>query len=83
MGADPEVIRQACTITMLKCAATSESPPALPVIMGDEATDLTLAIYTPHSPCLTITVKYSNDRLAELGKQVFAVFDNSHGSHSS
>ncbi|KAJ3926768.1 MAG: hypothetical protein NXY57DRAFT_689451 [Lentinula lateritia] len=73
MGADPEVIRQACTITMLKCAATSESPPALPVIMGDEATDLTLAIYTPHSPCLTITVKYSNDRLAELGKQVLTL----------
>ncbi|KAJ3813213.1 hypothetical protein F5876DRAFT_74075 [Lentinula aff. lateritia] len=58
---------------MLKAVATSESPPALPVIMGDEATDLTLAIYTPHTPCLTITVQYSYDRLAELGKQVLTL----------
>ncbi|KAF8830934.1 hypothetical protein HHX47_DHR1000168 [Lentinula edodes] len=57
---------------MLKNAATTDSPPALPVIVGDEATDLTLAIYTPRSPCSTITAQYSNDRLAELGKQVFA-----------
>ncbi|KAJ3885896.1 hypothetical protein GG344DRAFT_82237 [Lentinula edodes] len=55
---------------MLKNAATTDSPPALPVIVGDEATDLTLAIYTPSSPYSTITVRYSNDRLAELGKQV-------------
>ncbi|KAJ3877243.1 hypothetical protein F5051DRAFT_409056 [Lentinula edodes] len=58
---------------MLKNAATSDSPPALPVIVGDEATDLTLAIYTPRSPCSTITVQYTNDRLAELGKQVLTL----------
>ncbi|KAJ3993202.1 hypothetical protein F5050DRAFT_762057 [Lentinula boryana] len=50
--------------------AMNDTPlPAFPAIGGDEATDLTLAIYAPRSSGADLPGRYSSDRFAELGNQ--------------
>ncbi|KAJ3781380.1 hypothetical protein GGU10DRAFT_390660 [Lentinula aff. detonsa] len=50
--------------------AMNDTPlPAFPAIGGDDAIDLSLAIYVPHLSGADLPGRYSSDRLAELGNQ--------------